>query len=340
MVGSNALRTRSVPLFMRQFASKTGREAPKQMQGNLGLYLGLAAVGAGGGYYFWTQSGGDSEASAAGKVNYQKVYEAIAKILEENPEYDDGSYGPVFVRLAWHASGTFDKESGTGGSAKGTMRFDPEAKHDANAGLHIARQKLEKVKKQFPGISYGDLWTLAGVVAVQEMGGPVIPWRPGRVDGTAADCPPDGRLPDGANPNPKHPRDVFYRMGFNDQEIVALLGAHTLGRCHTDRSGFDGPWTFSPIAFSNSYFTTILNQKWVEKKWSGPKQFVDKETGQIMMLPADLAFINDSAFKKWVETYAKDENKFFADFAKAYQKLLELGVPFKEGTQEYRFKPL
>lgn len=49
------------------------------------------------------------------------------------------------------------------------MRFDPEAKYDANAGLHIARRKLEKIKKQFPGISYGDLWTLAGVVAVQEM---------------------------------------------------------------------------------------------------------------------------------------------------------------------------
>lgn len=75
----------------------------------------------------------------------------------------------MFVRLAWHASGTYDKETGTGGSCKGTMRFDPEAKHGANAGLHIAREKLEKVKKQFPGISYGDLWTLAGVVAVQEM---------------------------------------------------------------------------------------------------------------------------------------------------------------------------
>jgi cytochrome c peroxidase len=102
-------------------------------------------------------------------VVFFQVYEAIAKILDEDPDYDDGSYGPVLVRLAWHASGTFDKSSGTGGSHKGTMRFDPEAKHDANAGLHIARQKLEKIKKQFPGISYGDLWTLAGVVAVQEM---------------------------------------------------------------------------------------------------------------------------------------------------------------------------
>ena len=41
----------------------------------------------------------------------------------------------------------------------------------------------------------------------------------------------------------KHIRDVFYRMGFNDREIVALVGAHTLGECHADRSGFVGPWT-------------------------------------------------------------------------------------------------
>jgi catalase (peroxidase I) len=49
------------------------------------------------------------------------------------------------------------------------MRHEPESKHEANAGLHIARERLEKVKQKFPGISYGDLWTLAGVVAVQEM---------------------------------------------------------------------------------------------------------------------------------------------------------------------------
>ena len=51
--------------------------------------------------------------------------------------------------------------------------------------------------------------------------------------------PPNGRLPDAAQ-GQKHVRDVFYRMGFNDQEIVALLGAHTIGRCHADRSGFVG----------------------------------------------------------------------------------------------------
>lgn len=83
------------------------------------------------------------------------------------------------------------------------------------------------------------------------MGGPKIPWRPGRIDGVETQQTPDGRLPDAAQ-GEKHVRDIFYRMGFNDQEIVALIGAHALGRCHTDRSGYDGPWTFSPTTFSNS----------------------------------------------------------------------------------------
>ena len=52
-----------------------------------------------------------------------------------------------------------------------SCRFRPEAEHSANAGLHIARELLEPIKKKYPGISYSDLWTLAGCVAVEEMGG-------------------------------------------------------------------------------------------------------------------------------------------------------------------------
>jgi cytochrome c peroxidase len=66
--------------------------------------------------------------------------------LEEKDDYDDGSYGPVLLRLAWHASGTYDKETGTGGSNGATMRFAPEADHGANAGLKAARDFLEPVK--------------------------------------------------------------------------------------------------------------------------------------------------------------------------------------------------
>ena len=59
-----------------------------------------------------------------------------------------------------------------------------------------------------------------------------------------------------------HIRDIFYRMGWNDQEIVALSGAHALGRCHPDRSGFKGPWTPSPTLMTNDYFKRLLNEKY------------------------------------------------------------------------------
>ena len=79
--------------------------------------------------------------------------------------------------------------------------------------------------------------------------------------------PPDGRLPDadkGSRPKTiEHIRDVFYRMGFNDKEIVALLGAHAMGRCHTDRSGYWGPWTFAENTFSNEYFRLLTEERYV-----------------------------------------------------------------------------
>ena len=92
--------------------------------------------------------------------------------------------------------------------------------------------------------------------------GPEIKWQPGRSDKVSGEsCGPDGRLPDAAQ-GAKHLRHIFYRMGFNDQEIVALSGAHSLGRCHPDRSGFKGPWTNSPTTFSNLYFQELLDTKW------------------------------------------------------------------------------
>jgi catalase (peroxidase I) len=118
-------------------------------------------------------------------------------------------------------------------------------------------------------------------------------------------------------------------MGFDDREIVALSGAHALGRCHTDRSGYDGPWTRSPTTFSNDFFKLLLQDQWTERKWNGPKQYENSKSGKdLMMLPTDLALIQDPKFKVWVEKYAEDEALFFKDFAAAFSKLLELGVKF------------
>ncbi|KAG0338115.1 heme peroxidase [Podila humilis] len=337
---------------VRTFASQSGGGGGG---GGGGSTLVAAVVGATAGavgYHFYKQSDlssslpkvaatGDSKTSSESKkqpLDYQKVYNAIADLLEDE-NYDDGSYAPVFLRLAWHASGTYDMTAGDGGSSYATMRFKPESGADANAGLGIARERLNRVKDKFPDISYGDLWTLAGVAAIQELGGPIIKWRSGRIDGEEEHCPPDGRLPDGARPDAKHTRDIFYKMGFNDQEITALLGAHALGRCHKDRSGFDGPWTASPTVFTNSFYTELLGRKWTERKWNGPKQFEDQESKSLMMLPADMVIRDDKEFRKWAEIYAKDEAKFFEDFAKAVQKLFELGVKFEANSKVYEFKP-
>lgn len=82
--------------------------------------------------------------------DYAEIRKEIAEIIDSNE-----SWGPTFVRLAWHASGTYDKKTRTGGSHGGTMRFRPESTDPANAGLGLARDILEPIKKKYPGISYG-----------------------------------------------------------------------------------------------------------------------------------------------------------------------------------------
>ncbi|PKS06414.1 hypothetical protein jhhlp_007162, partial [Lomentospora prolificans] len=325
----------------RQAFRQGGRRYNSSQAGKSGsspfVWIAGAAAAGGAGYYFFTQgSGASAKEFKPTQKDYQEVYNVIANRLEEKDDYDDGSYGPVLLRLAWHASGTYDKETGTGGSNGATMRFSPEASHGANAGLAAARDFLEPVKQQFPWITYSDLWILAGVCAVQEMLGPQIPYRPGRTDRDISACTPDGRLPD-ASQGSKHLRDIFYRMGFNDQEIVALSGAHALGRTHKNRSGYDGPWTFSPTVLTNDFYRLLLEEKWQWRKWEGPAQYEDKKTKSLMMLPTDMVLVQDKEFRKHVERYAKDNDLFFKDFAAAVNKLFELGVPFPENAERMTF---
>ncbi|EAS37469.3 cytochrome c peroxidase [Coccidioides immitis RS] len=253
----------------------------------------------------------------------------------KQPGYDDGSAGPVFVRLAWHSAGTYDKQTDTGGSNGAGMRYEKEGGDPANAGLQFGRAFLEPVKKKHPWITYSDLWTLAGVTAIKEMDGPEVQWQPGRTDFVDdSKVPPRGRLPD-ATQGSDHLRHIFYRMGFNDQEIVALSGAHNLGRTHADRSGFEGPWVNNPIRFSNQYFRLLKNLEWKPTTLpSGVKQFTyvdpdipeDEKEEPLMMLPTDMCLLSDPEFSKWVDRYADDKELFYEHFAQAFAKLLELGI--------------
>lgn len=278
----------------------------------------------------------------AGKTftDYQQLYNGIAKKLKKDDHVDQGSgrYG-LLTRLAWHASGTYDEKTNTGGSYAGTMIYAPEASDFENSGLEVGRDFLVEFKYEYPWVSRGDLWTLGGVVAVQESGGPRINWRPGRVDlSDKNQVPKNGLLPDPSK-GASHVRNVFDRMGFNDQETVALIGAHCLGRCHTWRSGYDGPWSDMFNKFTNDFYVQLM-EDWHLREWIGPKQWQDDESNEFMMLPTDMALKKDCDFVKYVKQYATDQDLFFADFSRAFTKLLEKGIIFPTDSVYYKFETL
>ncbi|XVE67149.1 hypothetical protein DITRI_Ditri08aG0137700 [Diplodiscus trichospermus] len=212
---------------------------------------------------------------------------------------------PIMLRLAWHDAGTYDATTKTGGP-NGSIRNEEEYTHGSNSGLKIAIDFCEEVKAKHPKITYADLYQLAGLVAVEVTGGPTIDFVPGRRDSNI--CPKEGRLPDAKKGAP-HLRDIFYRMGLSDKDIVALSGGHTLGRAHPERSGFDGPWTNEPLKFDNSYFMELLKG----------------ESEGLLKLPTDKTLLDDPEFRQYVELYAKDEDAFFRDYAESHKKLSELG---------------
>ncbi|KAI0565713.1 Ascorbate Peroxidase APX2 [Gracilaria domingensis] len=230
------------------------------------------------------------------------VRKALYKLYEQTPCM------PIMVRLAWHDAGTYSAAEKTGG-ANASIRFGPEKSHGANNGLNIAMDLLEPIKQEFPDISYADLYQLASVAAIEFAGGPKVPFQMGRKDATEAECTPDGRLPD-ADKGMSHLRNIFYRMGFNDAEITTLSGAHTLGRAHIERSGFDGPWTKIPVVFDNSYYVEILKEE---------------PDPDLLRLTSDLALLDTPETKELCEKYASDQDAFFEDYKSAHQKLSELG---------------
>lgn len=255
---------------------------------------------------------------------------------------------PILIRLAWHDSGTYDENVKEAwpkqGGATASIRFGPEIGHAANAGLQAALDLIEPIKQKHPLVSYSDLYQMASAVAVELAGGPHIPLRYGRLDAESPeDCTPDGRLPaaghpfgDGSKSPAEHLRKVFNRMGLNDKDIVALSGAHTLGRVRPERSGWgkeetkytrEGPnflggkpggqsWTVDWLTFNNDYFTEIKAKR-------------DEE---LVVLPTDAAVFEDEGFRPYAEKYAANQDAFFKEYVESHLKLSELGVKFADGT--------
>lgn len=214
------------------------------------------------------------------------------------------------------------------------MRFagSGEGAFGANAGLpDVAVGLLKPISDKYVSdgtISHADLWTLAANVGIEAMGGPPVPTRYGRVDAPAAGEgsveSQVGRLPDG-DKGVDHLREIFHPKGFTDRDIVALSGAHTVGKCHADRSGFEGKWTGNPLKFDNSYFKNMLEMEYADETTAqGCPQKKDKGGSGTIMLISDLALL-EPPFREVVELYAKDHEAFFKDFVAAWVKLQENG---------------
>jgi len=259
----------------------------------------------------------------ARKFTYDHLVEDLENLVKAK------GCGPILIRLSWHDAGVY--KEGQGGCPNACIRFagEGEAAFAANAGLQVAVGLLKPISDKYVPdlISHADLWTLAANVAIRVMGGPTVPTRFGRTDATSSAesvSSQVGRLPDG-DKGADHLRDIFNPKGFDDKQIVALSGAHTVGRCRVERSGFDGAWTESPLKFDNSYFTEMIAKSYTPEKTSKGNPQHRHGASKTMMLVSDLALLSDSSFEPHVQTYAKDQNAWFTDFATAWKKLQENG---------------
>ena len=206
------------------------------------------------------------------------------------------------------------------------FRFPPERGWPANGSVGPALRLLEQLQRRHPNVSLADLVALSAVVAIHDLRGPAIPFQLGR-----ADLPPHplplstpSRIPIGNSSLPTLLR-TFRALGLSAQEMVALIGAHSLGRCHVERSGYEGRWSRRPGVFSADVFRAMRGERWSRRQWAGPMQW-QNEDGALMMLPSDLALMEGEETRSWVLKYADDEPLFFTHFQAAFTKLIELGV--------------
>ena len=208
------------------------------------------------------------------KLDYEALKKDLNDLMTDSQEWwpaDYGHYGAFFIRMTWHAAGTYRTSDGRGGGGTGAQRFAPLNSWPDNGNLDKARRLLWPIKQKYgQQISWADLLILAGNVAIESMGGKTFGFGGGRPDIWAPEedihwgdegewlanerysgerdlANPLGAVqmgliyvnpqgPDG-NPDPlasaKDIRETFYRMAMNDEETVALVaGGHTFGKAH------------------------------------------------------------------------------------------------------------
>ena len=208
------------------------------------------------------------------RLDYFALKDDLKNLMTDSKTWwpaDFGHYGPFFIRLTWHAAGTYRTGDGRGGAGTGAQRFAPLNSWPDNGNLDKARRLLWPIKQKYgKKISWADLLILAGNVAIESMGGKTFGYSGGREDIWAPEediywgaegewlgnkrysgerdlqhplaavqmgliyVNPEG--PDG-NPDPlasaHDVRETFARMAMNDEETVALVaGGHTFGKGH------------------------------------------------------------------------------------------------------------
>ncbi len=213
-------------------------------------------------------------AQAFKQLDLDAVKRDIAEVLTTSQDWwpaDFGNYGPLMIRMAWHAAGTYRIHDGRGGISSGQQRFAPLNSWPDNVNLDKARRLLWPVKQKYgQSISWGDLMVLTGNVALEEMGFETFGYAGGRLEawepdidvywGPEATWLGDERYhgerqletplaavqmgliyvnPEGPNgePDPVKAavdiRETFRRMAMNDEETVALIaGGHSFGKTH------------------------------------------------------------------------------------------------------------
>ena len=208
-------------------------------------------------------------------LDYKALKQDLHNLMTDSQEWwpaDYGHYGPFFIRMTWHAAGTYRTGDGRGGGGTGAQRFAPLNSWPDNGNLDKARRLLWPVKQKYGNaISWADLLILAGNVAIESMGGKTFGFGGGRDDiwapeediywGVETTWLDDKRYqstrqslsnplaavqmgliyvnPEGPNANPdpilsaQDIRETFGRMAMNDEETVALVaGGHTFGKAH------------------------------------------------------------------------------------------------------------
>ena len=208
-------------------------------------------------------------------LDFKALKKDLVKLMTDSQNWwpaDFGHYGPFFIRMAWHAAGTYRVDDGRGGAGRGQQRFAPLNSWPDNVNLDKARRLLWPIKQKYgAAISWADLIILAGNVALESMGfrtfgfggGRADVWEPDedvnwgdelawlkddmRFSGDRDLQPPFGAThmgliyvnPEGPNASgdymaaAKDIRATFGRMAMNDEETVALIaGGHTFGKCH------------------------------------------------------------------------------------------------------------